>query len=342
MSGLRYGCAELEARLERLLPALGTRAGSPVLPPAERNACLEHLAGCPACRELAALAGLPAAANASDTSSATAAEVAGRAASPPDLLPRVLAATSGPACGRAEELLAGRLEAAPADPLLLEHLAGCPACRRLESTLAALARDLPALAEVAPDPAFVADILAATSGRAAAPMPRPVVDPLAAALDRVAAALARAWERGLRRPRFALEAAYALLLGLLVLGAPVASVAEPARELGRAIAVEPPELLGRLDEPAATAWTAELAATAGEAAAEIERLAAAFGDRAALLPELLAAAGDATAEAGRGILDAVAGDAERTFRAGRASQSSNADGDPTPPESPDDPEQETP
>lgn len=206
-------CHDFEDRFEAFL------AGE--LPAPERAACEAHAAGCPACRELVELASAPDPAPSS-----------GAAEGAEDLLGRVLAATSGPACDRAGELLASRLdEAEPADPLERElldlHLAGCQSCRELARVLALLAEDLPRMAEVRPDPGFVNDVLAATL-------------PLAVRWRRsLSRSFSRSWSRRwagwLRRPRFAWEVAFVVTLLFLPVFAsassPMAGVPKTARSL---------------------------------------------------------------------------------------------------------------
>lgn len=184
----------------------------------ERSACEAHLGRCPACRELLELAesSLPAA------GAPIPAEAAGE-----DLVGRVLRQTSGPACGRAGGLLAARLDGAePADALegeLLDlHLAACADCRGLARVLAALARDLPSLAEVRPDARFVDDVLARTL-------------PAAVRWRRRRRALSRTWAAWVRRPRFAWEAAFVLTVACLPVltssASPIVPLAATAREL---------------------------------------------------------------------------------------------------------------
>lgn len=196
-------CHRFEDRFEAFLAA--------ELPAGERAACEEHLARCPACRELLELA-------------RSSLSVAGEAG---DLAGPVLARTSGSPCGRAGELLASRLDAGgdlALDPLTRElldlHLTGCDDCRSLAAVLAAVARDLPGLADVRPDPGFVDDVLART-------LPARV---------RWRRVLARAWSRRwatwVRRPRFAWEAAFVCTLAFLpVLTSSAAPLVEAAREM---------------------------------------------------------------------------------------------------------------
>lgn len=130
----------------------------------------------------------------------------------------VMARTTGPACGRARDLLGeladGSLAAADA-ALVRSHLAACPDCRRLQRTLAWMVPELARLGEVEPPPELAAAVLARTS-RAAGAASRP---------RRLRLALPRwrrpvwSWQRLVLRPRFALESAYAALLILLLLTA---------------------------------------------------------------------------------------------------------------------------
>lgn len=139
----------------------------------------------------------------------------------PDLAAAVLARTSGAACGRAGSLLAAFADGAPelGDAQLLHaHLARCPACRALAATLAWLAPELRGMAEVAPDPAFLADVLAATARLRAASAAR--ARRQAGIARRLAAVTGPAgawWRRQLERPRFALEFAYVATMLLLAL-----------------------------------------------------------------------------------------------------------------------------
>jgi hypothetical protein len=196
-------CREWEHNLEALLD--GT------LPAQRRAEAQAHLFACPACRELFAAAR-------GDRASLPTGE-------DPGLTRDILARTSGPACGRAAELLAGRWDSPPAagdGALLDEHLAGCGDCAILASTLDWLAPLLPAMAEPDPGPRFTAAVL-----RATAQAPTRIAAP--AWLLRLRA-LARQWWA---RPRFAMEAAYAGTLVLVFLfGTPVSPLREaPTRAL---------------------------------------------------------------------------------------------------------------
>ncbi len=157
-----------------------------------------HASSCRACRELQAAA------------------LRGRTAAvePIGLTASILAATSGSACIRAQHLSATRAGAAlyEVDEALELHLENCPECRTLARALERLQRQLPLWAEVLPGGDFVDEVMAATTR---APQQRSL------------------WDRFVRRPRLALEGAYAGTLALfLVVGFPGAPLAEvPARLL---------------------------------------------------------------------------------------------------------------
>lgn len=189
------------------------------------------------------------------------------------LLASVLAETTGPVCGRAHELLPDEEIPETDRRLLALHLEGCAGCRALAAALSALAEDLPALAEVPPEPGFVEGVLAHTSRAAPAV---PVLERWARRLAGSLAALAGAWRRTwpvwVRRPRFAWEAAFVLTLVLSpVFAAAGAPLQERAAELGRenpvAEAEERLEAAGRsVAESRAARWL-ERRIEAGEAAA---------------------------------------------------------------------------
>lgn len=128
----------------------------------------------------------------------------------PDLTASILALTSGPACGRfrdrACDLADGSL--AGDDLALAEgHLAHCPACQALVSSLIEAALVLPAFAQVPPGEGFTIAVLAQTRLLYLVQPP-----------DR----LVEGWARFLRRPRAALESAYlATAAGLILTQIPL-------------------------------------------------------------------------------------------------------------------------
>lgn len=218
------------------------------------------------------------------------------------LLARVLERTSGPACPRAEELLAsaarpeepaddrpaeGSGEELPAvDRELLDlHLAGCGECRALAAVLAELARELPRLAEVHPAPGFVEGVLTAT---------------LPAAVRwrrRWRSVRLESWPSWVRRPRFAWEAAFVLtVLALPIFAAPEAplrEIPERALELSRENPLTQLEApVGGLEERLGAAGDSLLRSSAARESAR--RIA----DASAALAELGSRAG-ALAESGR-------------------------------------------
>lgn len=140
-----------------------------------------------------------------------------------ELTAAILAATSGSPCARAEALLPCLADGELSDEeraLLTAHLAHCAPCRALAQSLAWLEHTLPAMATAEPDPRFTAEVLAAIAQADAS-----------AALPRLDERLADWWRRSWRRPRFALEAAYAATLLIVALTAtPVSPLREAPRE----------------------------------------------------------------------------------------------------------------
>jgi hypothetical protein len=194
------------------------------LAPAARRQAEEHLAACPACRELADLARLTADA--------------------PDLTATVLAATTGPACARAEDhlpaWLASDLEETDHDLVTL-HLETCPDCRALADILLTLDATLPNLREMTPPVGFTQEVLhtlRALEPQAPSPKPGRVGVPVPPFDVRLSTWLRTAWPRLVQRPRFATELAYALTV--------VAVLAVQAT--GALAGAEPRELLERARE----------------------------------------------------------------------------------------------
>lgn len=283
-------CHHFEDRFETYL------AGE--LRPEERSACEAHLDRCPACRELLELASHPGAA-----------ELPGGA---DGLLDGVLERTTGPACGRAGEILAARLDGGePHDALdreLLDlHLAACDGCRSLARVLTALGRDLPGLAEVRPDSRFVDDVLART-------LPSTVRWRRAHSrwwADR--------WSAWVRRPRFAWEAAFVLTVACLPVLTSSASPIPPLAATARELAAENPvarveSTLDRtLSEAGGAVMELEAVQRTGRGMAEAREVVEDLGARTA-----------AWAERRAGTL----GDSWRTLRDGAASfLAGGADGD---------------
>jgi anti-sigma factor RsiW len=203
-------CTALLDRLEAFLDGR--------LDPAECRAVERHLAGCGDCRELTQRLREP---------------PGKRALEPPgDLIGSVLIETSGPVCARARadlcDWIDGELVAFDGE-LVRSHVACCVDCRVLARCLAALGDDLPMLAELEPDPAFVADVLERT-------LPRRTARP------RWAARIVAGWRRLIQRPRFALEGAYAGAMVLVLLvgipNAPLAGVPRKALDLASVNPVE--------------------------------------------------------------------------------------------------------
>jgi preprotein translocase subunit Sec61beta len=126
----------------------------------------------------------------------------------------VLGQTSGSACGRCGDLLPDLVEGRLEDldrQLTQAHLEHCTACRAVAVTLGWLTPLLPAMVELDPGEAFTSRVLDATSRR------RRVIEagPTGAAglMDR----LGRWWEEQVLKPDFAVQAAYAATIILVLL-----------------------------------------------------------------------------------------------------------------------------
>lgn len=221
------------------------------LPEESRRAALEHAQGCARCSELVMAADDP----------------------PFDLAGSILRRTSGSTCRSARELLCGELdgEIAQVDSeLLMIHLGSCAECAALSRRLAALARDLPMLAEIAPDDLFLGDVLARTL-------------PPQSSAGRWAARLAAGIQQLLRRPRFAMEGAYVgTLLLVLVLGPQSTLLAQIPRkaldlaDVGAVAEIKEPvtRLQTTVSTTALSVWhsaVAEIERLSGEAAEVVKR-----------------------------------------------------------------------
>ncbi len=130
-----------------------------------------------------------------------------------DLALTIVRRTCGPVCGEAEQRLwdsiSGGLGKADEEILQL-HVAHCAECRALAETLTELAQVLPEMAALDPGENFTARVLEATL-----PVRIPIRHPERRQRMR------DWWNRLIRRPRFAWEAAYVgTLIVLLALGNP--------------------------------------------------------------------------------------------------------------------------
>jgi predicted anti-sigma-YlaC factor YlaD len=126
---------------------------------------------------------------------------------PTGLAAAVLERTTGPACSRAREMLAGYtdkdLDETGYD-LVTSHLQSCGECHALESALIALAVDLPTLAEMETPRDLFSHVLATTSEK-----------------PNWRTRFVATWRHLVERPRFAFESAYVGLITLvLVFGLP--------------------------------------------------------------------------------------------------------------------------
>lgn len=193
-------CHDFEIRLERLLDG--------AIDAAEKTDCLLHAEQCQTCGEmLKAVSGLEPAIATEEKES---------------FVESILERTTGAVCRQAEEKLPAYLdhELRAIDRELLQgHLNGCAPCRKLVTTLGMLSSELPRLAEAPVDERFTVQVLAAT-------LP---------ARTRWLRWWSRHWADWIQRPRFAMEAAYAgLLVVMLVLGAfstPLAALPEKGLQI---------------------------------------------------------------------------------------------------------------
>jgi hypothetical protein len=180
-----------------------------------------------------------------------------------DLAGSILRRTSGPTCDSAKRLLCDELDGGIEQldsELVRMHLEGCAECAALSRTLAALSRDLPLLAEIAPDDRFLDEVLARTL-------------PAQAPAARWAARIAVGLQGLFRRPRFAMEGAYVgTLLLVLIFGVQSNLLAQIPRRALELAEVDP---MAELSEP-----VTQLSTTVSDratslwqaAAAEISRL----------------------------------------------------------------------
>jgi hypothetical protein len=136
---------------------------------------------------------------------------------PEDLTRSILKRTSGLACGRSREYLPdfvdGKLETGSAGLLAL-HLCHCSGCRALDQSLRELSEAFQGMALLEPDTGFTNAVMRATVKRYS-----------------VSSFLRFRgwWVRQIRRPRFALEAAYiGTLLCVLIIGNPASLVGKVA------------------------------------------------------------------------------------------------------------------
>jgi predicted anti-sigma-YlaC factor YlaD len=164
-----------------------------------------------------------------------------------DLPAGVVARTGGTACARARALLGAAFDeplAALDGALVAGHLETCAACRAVASAMDEAAAALPGLAEIDPGPAFTARVLAATSRRRAG--------------GRVVDRWRAAWAALVGRPRFALEAAYALTLVLILVGGNPLKAWErtvaQVRPIARAHVAERIGALGQAIDARVVAW----------------------------------------------------------------------------------------
>ena len=158
---------------------------------------------------------------------------------PAGLVETVLAGTTGAVCRTARERLCDYVDAElePFDAeLMRSHLSGCDECSAVARCLSRISAELPLLAELEPDPAFVGDVLQRT-----------VRD--RSRSTRWAARMTAGWRGLVQRPRFALEGAYVGAFALVLLfGIPSSPLADVPRKALDLATVNP---VAELKRPAA-------------------------------------------------------------------------------------------
>jgi predicted anti-sigma-YlaC factor YlaD len=218
----KVNCLEFQHRLEAFV------AGT--LDADAASAVRDHLRTCPRCREMQNLV----------RESLDVPEIV----VPADLTESILERTSGSPCARSRELLCGLVDRTLSDidtDLVNLHIDTCDGCRSLATTLARLAEDLPEMALLSPGDNFTGDVLAAT---VVPRVPEPTRSPW--------------WERWMRRPRLAWEAAYVGAFVLwLVFSLPVPAVqAMPEKAMSWLTRNPVQELRDPASEVAREAWSA--------------------------------------------------------------------------------------
>lgn len=181
-----------------------------------------------------------------------------------DFVRDVLARTSGSACDRAcgllPELTDGSLELLDRQ-LVRRHLEHCAGCRALAVTLGWLGGELASLVELDPGPDFTAGVLARTSGRGAAAQARRTAQVAQSGPGGLMDRLGQWWQDRILRPGFALQAAYAATVILVLLTATPISPLRGAPQKALAVVQVGPEVLPLVGD--ASQWLTERADSTG-------------------------------------------------------------------------------
>lgn len=223
----------------------------------------------------------------------------------------VLARTSGSACDRACGLLPDLADGALAQldrQLVQRHLEHCSGCRAVALALGWLGPELAARAELDPGPDFLAGVVARTSGRTVAAQQRRAREVAAAGPGGFMDRLGRWWLDRVLRPGFALQAAYAAALVLVLLTAtPASPLKGTTQRAAEAVRAMPAGLPGAAE---AAAWLD------GRAGAAADGLRAEVDERAAGAAEALGRRSERTAT-DRERCARHLGSAWKNLRAGR-------------------------
>jgi hypothetical protein len=186
-----------------------------------------------------------------------------------DFVRDVLARTSGSACDRAcgllPDLTDGGLETLDRQ-LVRKHLEHCAPCRAVAVVLGWLGAECAALAVLEPGPGFTDAVLARTSARTATAQARRAAAVAGTGPGGRMDRLGRWWQERILRPGFALQAAYAATVILVLLTATPLSPFRGAPRKALAVVQAGPEVLPLVGN--ASQW---LAVTADSTTAGLRR-----------------------------------------------------------------------
>jgi len=199
----------------------------------------------------------------------------------------VLARTSGSACDRACGLLPDLTDGVLASldrQLVQQHLEHCPGCRAVALALGWLGPELASRAVLEPGPGFTAAVMARTSARTAAAHERRARELAATGPGGLMDRVGRWWQDRVLRPGFALQAAYAATVVLVLLTATPVSPLRGAPRVALAVFSAGPEALPVVNE--ASTWLADRTDEAtstlvADARARADRAGSSLADRGA-------------------------------------------------------------
>lgn len=183
----------------------------------------------------------------------------------------VIERTTGGACGRVRDLLAGRPDSPLADidvDLVGLHLASCAPCSELSTALDAVQAGLASLETLDPGPGFADRVIARTSRKASRPT--------------LAERWRAAWGHVVSRPRLAWEVAYVATVCWLVFFGPSLSALEwTTAKVATVARGHVPSRLDALGD-ALNEWRAAVTAELGTTSATIEARRVSWAESAAI------------------------------------------------------------